>query len=88
MRTKIALLLLAFAASAALATAQKTRPPRTTLDIYVVDVEGGNSVLFATPSGEIHSFDRAPGTWLPATFATQGALWQRRRTPASRRSIT
>src|SRR5277367_4264874 len=25
---------------------------RKTLDIYVVDVEGGNSVLFVTPSGE------------------------------------
>ena len=25
---------------------------RTTLDIYVVDVEGGNAVLFVTPSGE------------------------------------
>lgn len=26
--------------------------PRTTLDIYVVDVEGGNATLFVTPSGE------------------------------------
>ena len=25
---------------------------RTTLDIYVVDVEGGNAVLFVTPAGE------------------------------------
>jgi len=27
-------------------------PTRTTLDIYVVDVEGGNATLFAAPSGE------------------------------------
>src|SRR5215467_15896881 len=26
--------------------------PRTTLDIYVTDVEGGNATLFVTPSGE------------------------------------
>ena len=25
---------------------------RTTLDIYVVDVEGGNAVLFVAPSGQ------------------------------------
>jgi len=25
---------------------------RTTLDIYVVDVEGGNATLFVTPAGE------------------------------------
>ena len=25
---------------------------RTTLDIYVTDVEGGNATLFVTPSGE------------------------------------
>ena len=34
--------------SAASAVAQ----PRTTLDIYVTDVEGGNGTLFVTPSGE------------------------------------
>src|SRR5207302_5206679 len=34
--------------SAAVAYAQ----PRTTLDIYVVDVEGGNATLFVTPAGE------------------------------------
>jgi hypothetical protein len=25
---------------------------RTTLDIYVVDVEGGNAMLFSAPTGE------------------------------------
>ena len=34
--------------SAAAAYAQ----PRMTLDIYVVDVEGGNATLFVTPAGE------------------------------------
>ena len=48
-RTLVLLLALVF--SAAFAVAQ-TRTARTTLDIYVVDVEGGNGVLFVTPSGE------------------------------------
>src|SRR5262249_12070590 len=43
----IAKLLLAAAVLATLAA-----PARTTLDIYVVDVEGGNAVLFVTPAGE------------------------------------
>ena len=29
-----------------------TAQTRTTLDIYVVDVEGGNATLFVPPSGE------------------------------------
>src|ERR1700731_1727846 len=63
MRKKIAFLLLAFAVSAASLVAQ-TRTVRTTLDIYVVDVEGGNSVLFVAPSGEsvlIATGNVAPG---------------------------
>src|SRR5947207_6683851 len=44
-------LLLALVLCAALSGAQ-TRTARTTLDMYVVDVEGGNGVLFVTPSGE------------------------------------
>src|SRR3984957_18850797 len=63
MRKKIAFLLLAFAVSAASLVAQ-TRTVRTTLDIYVVDVEGGNSVLFVAPSGEsvlIDTGNVAPG---------------------------
>jgi glyoxylase-like metal-dependent hydrolase (beta-lactamase superfamily II) len=51
MRKKIAFLVLAFAVSAPSLVAQ-TRTVRTTLDIYVVDVEGGNAVLFVPPSGE------------------------------------
>ena len=48
---KTILPLLAVVLCAALAGAQ-TRTARTTLDMYVVDVEGGNGVLFVTPSGE------------------------------------
>src|ERR1700704_3683052 len=48
MRTTLTILsaLLVSVASAALAQG------RTTLDIYVTDVEGGNGTLFVTPSGE------------------------------------
>ena len=31
--------------------------PRNALDIYVVDVEGGNATLFVTPSGELVLID-------------------------------
>ena len=36
----------------ALSTTFIVAQTRTTLDIYVVDVEGGNATLFVTPSGE------------------------------------
>jgi beta-lactamase superfamily II metal-dependent hydrolase len=35
-----------------LSVASAAAQPRTTLDIYVTDVEGGNGTLFVTPSGE------------------------------------
>src|SRR5207302_3642398 len=44
------LLLLVLTLSASLAIAQSE--PRKTLDVYVIDVEGGNAVLFVSPSGE------------------------------------
>src|SRR5215510_6506192 len=47
MRTSLALVS-AFFLSTASAVAQQ----RTTLDIYVTDVEGGNATLFVTPAGE------------------------------------
>src|SRR5438094_10109402 len=34
---------------------------RKTLDMYVVDVEGGNAVLFVTPSGESMLVDSGHG---------------------------
>src|SRR5437764_6157301 len=40
--------LVAIIVSAALLSAQRAR----TLDIYVIDVEGGNATLFVSPSGE------------------------------------
>jgi beta-lactamase superfamily II metal-dependent hydrolase len=46
--------------SLALAAAQ-SRTPRTTLDIYVVDVEGGNATLFVPPSGESVLIDTGNG---------------------------
>ena len=45
------LLLFALALSAPSAVAQQTQP-RKTLDVYVIDVEGGNATLFVSPSGE------------------------------------
>ena len=47
MRTLYVLLAVLVLAGATLAG-----QPRTTLDIYVVDVEGGNATLFVTPAGE------------------------------------
>src|SRR5947208_15595269 len=47
-------MMLATAASLAALLAHAPAPAqtRTTLDIYIVDVEGGNATLFVTPSGE------------------------------------
>src|SRR5882757_11483834 len=39
-------------AALTLCTASAAAQPRTTLDIYVTDVEGGNATLFVTPEGE------------------------------------
>ena len=47
-RLFLVLLALMFPAAAV----SQTRTASTTLDIYIVDVEGGNAVLFVTPSGE------------------------------------
>src|SRR6266481_10195835 len=44
--------LLAILSALLLSTASAAAQERTTLDIYVVDVEGGNAVLFVTPAGE------------------------------------
>src|SRR5678815_1293943 len=47
----------------ALAAAVPSAQPRTakTLDIYVVDVEGGNATLFVSPSGESVLIDTGNG---------------------------
>ncbi len=57
MRSKLMLVLVAAAAGAALLVAQA----RATLDIYVVDVEGGNATLFVAPSGESVLMDTGNG---------------------------
>jgi len=56
------IVLLALMAPAAAVAAQN----RTTLDIYVVDVEGGNGTLFVTPSGESVLIDTGNVGDLPA----------------------
>jgi len=43
------------------ATVGVAQTGRMTLDIYVVDVEGGNAVLFVTPSGESVLIDSGNG---------------------------
>ena len=58
MRTTV-LFLLVLVLAAPVAVAQ-TRTAKT-LDIYVVDVEGGNAVLFVTPSGESLLVDTGNG---------------------------
>jgi competence protein ComEC len=57
MRTTLTAIL-AFVIVAALPVAQARR---TTLDIYVVDVEGGNATLFVSPSGESLLMDTGNG---------------------------
>src|SRR5260370_20000712 len=58
MRRMMALLLF-LVLCASLAVAQ-TKTPKT-LDIYVIDVEGGNAVLFVAPSGESMLVDTGNG---------------------------
>src|SRR5216684_2739688 len=48
---RILFLVLAIAASTVATSLAQTRIPPT-LDVYVIDVEGGNAVLFVTPSHE------------------------------------
>ena len=57
MRLTLTALLVALAAATVLPSAQGRR----TLDIYVVDVEGGNATLFVTPSGESVLIDAGNG---------------------------
>src|SRR5260370_27797924 len=58
MRTTI-LFLLAIVSPPSVAVAQSRTA--NTLDIYVIDVEGGNAVLFAPPSGESVLVDTGNG---------------------------
>jgi competence protein ComEC len=56
-RTIVLVFLLVLSASAAVA---QTKTPKT-LDVYVIDVEGGNAVLFVAPSGESMLVDTGNG---------------------------
>lgn len=63
MRAKTIFVFVALVASA-FCSAARSPAARKTLDIYIVDVEGGNSVLFVAPSGEsvlIDTGNVAPG---------------------------
>jgi beta-lactamase superfamily II metal-dependent hydrolase len=51
----------AFLMAAALLPAALGAQTRATLDIYVIDVEGGNATLFAAPSGEAILIDSGNG---------------------------
>jgi len=83
MRTTILFLLaIVFPASVAVAQSRSAN----TLEIYVIDVEGGNAVLFAAPSGETVLVDTGNGGDGPSGMLD--ALWPRSRTPAFSRSIT
>ena len=57
MRAKVLVVLLAVSVGGALLAAQA----RSTLDIYVVDVEGGNATLFVAPSGQSVLIDTGNG---------------------------
>src|SRR5260370_40731579 len=83
MRRMMALLLF-LVLCASLAVAQ-TKTPKT-LDIYVIDVEGGNAVLFVAPSGESMLVDT--GTVETVRFGMPGAVWRPSRTPAPNQTIT
>src|SRR5438874_3779027 len=59
-RLLVVLLLLAVVGSGATLSVAQTRSSKT-LDIYVVDVEGGNATLFVAPSGESVLIDSGNG---------------------------
>ena len=54
---------------------------RKTLDIYVVDVEGGNATLFVSPAGGSVLIDTGNLPPRPRC-GTPNASWPRSRTPA------
>ena len=61
MRLRICFVVLVLVLFAVLGFSQRGAS-RTTLDIYVVDVEGGNAVLFVAPSGESVLIDSGNGS--------------------------
>jgi beta-lactamase superfamily II metal-dependent hydrolase len=61
MRGRTLLLLVAFASLTLAPAVPHAQPPRKTLDMYVVDVEGGNATLFVSPSGQSVLIDTGNG---------------------------
>ena len=55
---------------------------RTTLDIYVVDVEGGNATLFVAPSGESLLIDSGNAATGGVGLRTPNASWRQPKMPA------
>ena len=70
MRAKFVITLVSLVLGAGLLSAQQ----RDTLDIYVVDTEGGNATLFVPPSGE--SVLMTPATVEPTRLAMSDASWK------------
>ncbi len=65
--------------SLGVATAFAQDRGRQSLDIYVVDVEGGNATLFVSPSGESLLIDTGNAGARPRETPT--ASWRPSRTP-------
>ena len=79
---KRSLLVFAIVLTAA-AVAGQTRTSKT-LDIYVIDVEGGNATLFVPPSGESLLIDTGNGGAAAARDGTHYGRDQRRRRSSDR----
>jgi beta-lactamase superfamily II metal-dependent hydrolase len=61
MRGRYSFFLVAFGAIAIAALSVRAQSARKTLDIYVMDVEGGNATLFVSPSGQAVLIDTGNG---------------------------
>jgi len=61
MRERVVVLFVVLAALTIVPASPRAQTPRKTLDIYVVDVEGGNATLFVTPSGQSVLIDTGNG---------------------------
>src|SRR5205085_1583301 len=61
MRERVVVLFVVLAALTLVPASPRAQTARKTLDIYVVDVEGGNATLFVTPSGQSVLIDTGNG---------------------------
>jgi competence protein ComEC len=81
---RAAILVLIAASIIPLRSVAQTTAPKT-LDIYVIDVEGGNATLFVSPSGESMLIDTGNAGAMPAMRDVSST---RRKRLACGRSIT